>query len=110
MPAFHHEGETVDAEEMILAEVTAEIIVGNSVAAVTPTLLPGAALRFEVAGAMLLPTAPLVHLLRASLLIIALDLNMLPARGLLPVKWLLRMALILRTVWLPRFLGLWVRV
>ena len=110
MPAFHHEGETVDTEGMSLAEVTAEVIVGNSVATVAATLVPGAALRLEVAGAMLLPTAPLFHLLRASLLISALHLNVLPARGLLPVKWLLRTALILHAFGLPWILGLWVRV
>jgi hypothetical protein len=44
--------------------------------------------------------------LRASLLISALHLNVLPARGLLPVKWLLRTALILHAFGLPWFLGL----
>jgi len=87
MPAFHHERETVNTERMGLAEVTAEVIFGNSVATVAATLVPGAVLRLEVAGAMLLPTAPLFHLLRASLLISALHLNVLPAGGLLPVKW-----------------------
>jgi len=40
--AHNHEGQTVDAESMVLTKVSAETIARNAIAVVTATLLPGA--------------------------------------------------------------------
>ena len=43
--AHNHEGESVDAEPMVLTEVTAIAVVWNAIAVVAATLLPAAVVR-----------------------------------------------------------------
>src|SRR5690348_6579942 len=91
MPANIPHGETVDAEPVILAIVTAETVIRDTVAVVAAALLPSAVLRLPAMCTISLPSDLLLaHMLGAPLLsrpvvalLTLLALLVLPPPGLL---------------------------
>ena len=92
MPANISHRETVNAEPVILAIVSAETVIRDAVAVVTAALLPGAMLGLPTMGTITLPSDLLLaHLSRAALLCrpVALLLTLLALLLLLPSGLLL---------------------
>jgi hypothetical protein len=106
--ADNHEGQAVDAEPVIRTKVSAEVILTNAVAVISPSLFPIAMVGVPMSGRMLLPCAvldplffriplvsrvPVLCMLWLVVVLLALLLSML----LMPV-----ILLSLRVLWLLR--------